>query len=261
MDQRSGSGAISIGRISVTPVKCFRLGHPDAVHLGLDGVRGNRLFFLVGGDGSRLRSSETAWPVVVSATYDPSSDVLEMRFPDGTVVSGSGAPSGEELTTKVGGREQVVRLVPGLWDALLSELGGREVRLARVSRDGAAMVEPVTIVSSASVARLAREAGVETVDARRFRPLLELEGCEEHEEDMWEGRRVAVGGAVVEVGGPVIRCAVTTRDPDTGERDLDTLRLIAGYRGRGEDGEIFFARYARVVEPGRVGVGDSVKLL
>ena len=73
--------------------------------------------------------------------------------------------------------------------------------------------------------------------------------------------RLAVGGAVVEVGGPVIRCAVTTRDPDTGERDLDTLRLIAEYRGRGEEGEILFARYARVVEPGRVGAGDSVRLL
>ena len=161
-DQRAGSGGISVGRISVTPVKCFRLGHPGAVDLGLDGVRGNRLFFLVGAGGERLRSSETAWPVVVSAVYDPETDLLEMRFPDGSVLSGGGAPSGEELTTKVGGREQVVRLVPGPWDGRLSELGGRAVRLARVERDGAAMVEPVTILSSASVARLAHEAGLET---------------------------------------------------------------------------------------------------
>jgi uncharacterized protein YcbX len=252
---------ITVARISLTPVKCFRLDHPAEVTLGLDGVAGNRLFFLVGADGQRLRSSQTPWPVVVSAAYDPASDSLEMRFPGGVHVSGSATGNGVELVTTVGGREQAVRLVPGPWDELLSELGGREVRLARVGHDGAAMVAPVTIVSSASVARVARQAGLATIDARRFRPLFELDGCEEHEEDGWEGRRIGAGEAVIEVGGPVIRCAVTTRDPDTGERDLDTLRYIAEYRGRGEEGEIFFARYGRVVEPGLVRLGDRVEVL
>ena len=151
-----------------------------------------------------------------------------------------------------------MRIVPGPWAEPLSDLGGRPVRLARVEHDGLAMVEPVTIVSSASVARLSREAGRE-VDVRRFRPLFELDGCSEHEEDSWEGRRVRLGEALVEIGEPVIRCAVTTRDPDTGERDLDTLRLIKSYRGQGPDGEIWFARYGRVVEPGCVRVGDPVE--
>ncbi len=255
-----GSG-VSIERISTTPVKCFRLGHPDSVFLGPEGVAGNRRFLLLGADGERLRSSQTAWPVVVSADYDPGADVLEMRFPDGEVVSGEPAPEGDGFVLRLGGREQRARLVPGPWDERLSALGGREVRLARVERDGAAMVAPVTLVSSASVARLAREAGVEHVDARRFRPLFELAGCDEHEEELWAGRRLAVGEAAVEVGGPVERCAVTTRDPDTGERDLDALRLIKAYRGQGENGEIFFARYAWVVDPGEVRVGDSVELL
>ena len=61
--------------------------------------------------------------------------------------------------------------------------------------------------------------------------LLTLAGCAEHEEDGWDGRLLQIGAAVVRVGGPVPRCAVTTRDPDTGVRDLDTLRLIQGYRG------------------------------
>ena len=62
--------------------------------------------------------------------------------------------------------------------------------------------------------------------------LFELDGCEPHEEDTWDGRRFAVGGAVLRVGGPVARCAMTTRDPETGERNLDTLRLIKDYRGQ-----------------------------
>ena len=249
---------ISVARISLTPVKCFHLDHPGEVSLGRDGVTGNRLFLLVGANGERLRSSATPWPVVVYARYDPAADELEMRFPDGELVSGSAAAEGEELSIQLGGREQRVRVVPGPWAEPLSELGGREVKLARVERDGLAMVEPVTIVSSASVARLSREAGCK-VDARRFRSLFELDGCGEHEEDSWEGRSVRLGEALVEIGEPVIRCAVTTRDPDTGERDLDTLRLIKSYRGQGPDGEIWFARYGRVVEPGCVRVGDPVE--
>jgi uncharacterized protein YcbX len=252
---------ISVARISLTPVKCFRLNHPEEVTLGADGVAGNRLFVLVGADGERLRSSKTPWPVVVSADYDPAADTLAMTFPGGVEVSGSAAPTGEEIECEIGKRAQRVTLVPGPWDDLLSELGGRPVRLARVAREGAAMVEPVTIVSLASVARVAHEAGVAALDSRRFRTLFELDGAGEHEEDNWAGQRVRVGEAVIEVGDPVIRCAVTTRDPDSGERDLDTLGVIAAYRGRGGDGEIFFARYARVAEPGVVRVGDDVEAL
>jgi uncharacterized protein len=249
---------ITVSRISLTPVKCFHLDHPGEVMLGRDGVVGNRLFLLVGADGTRLRSAENSWPLALSASYDATGDTLELRFPGGEAIVGSAAGNGEHLALKVGGREQRVSIVPGPWESALSELGGRPLRIARVERDGDGMVEPVTVMSSASVARLAREAGLETIDARRFRSLFELDGCAEHEEDEWEGSRVRIGEALVEIGEPVIRCAVTTRDPDTGERDLDTLRLIASYRGQGPEGEIWFARYGRVVEPGRVRVGDAV---
>jgi uncharacterized protein YcbX len=250
---------ISVARISLTPVKCFHLDHPAEVTLGRNGVTGNRLFLLLGADGERLRSSATPWPVVVSASYDEDEDFLEMRFPGGETIGGGAVGSGEELVIEAGGRARRVRVVPGPWAEPLSELGGCRVKLARLEGDGILQVEPVTIVSSASVARLSQEAG-RPVDARRFRALFELDGCTEHEEDAWEGRQVRVGEALVEVGDPVIRCAVTTRDPDTGERDLDTLRLIASYRGQGPDGEIYFARYGRVVEPGRVRAGDAVAL-
>ena len=99
-----------------------------------------------------------------------------------------------------------------------------------------------------------------------FRSEDECPGCcdklSEHEEDGWAGRRLRLGEAVVEGGGPVVRCAVTTRDPETTRRDLDTLRILGDYRGRrGEDGSVLFGVYASVVEPGRVRLGDPVELL
>jgi uncharacterized protein YcbX len=88
--------------------------------------------------------------------------------------------------------------------------------------------------------------------------LFTLAGCDAHEEDSWNGRLVRVGEAVLRLGGPVDRCAVTTRDPDTGERDLDTLRLIKGYRGQRDGKLIDFGVYATVERPGRVRVGDAL---
>jgi hypothetical protein len=92
--------------------------------------------------------------------------------------------------------------------------------------------------------------------------LFTLDGCSEHEEDGWT--RVRVGDAIVRVGGylggPTPRCAVITQDPDTGARSLDALRAIKNYRGRTEIG-IVFGVYARVEQPGRVRVGDTVEPL
>jgi uncharacterized protein YcbX len=97
------------------------------------------------------------------------------------------------------------------------------------------------------------------VDGRRFRMLVDVRGCTPHEEDSWAGRAVRVGEALVEITGPVPRCATTTRDPVTGRRDFDALREIAAYRGRRNGKKVDFGVYGRVLEPGRVAVGDPVE--
>ncbi|HYX88480.1 MAG TPA: MOSC N-terminal beta barrel domain-containing protein [Gaiellaceae bacterium] len=251
-----------VARISVSPVKGFRLSHPSEVELGVRGVAENRRFFLVGPDGQRLRSSATPWPVLVEADYDSGAERLLLRFPDGESVEGDAAAVAERIHSTSGTIDVTGRVVDGPWEAPLSQLAGHPVRLVRTDRVGAGLNEPVTLVSDGSLARLAEEAGVDEVDARRFRMLFELQSCDPHEEDTWDGRLFAIGDAVVRVGGPVDRCAVTTRDPDTGERDLDTLRLIRRYRGRRErDGAILFGVYATVVRPGRVRLGDAFEPL
>ena len=68
------------------------------------------------------------------------------------------------------------------------------------------------------------------------------------------------GEAVLTVVRLDPRCALTTLDPDTGARDADTLRWLAGYRPP-QDGEVYCGIYADVETPGRVRVGDSVEPL
>jgi uncharacterized protein len=198
----------------------------------------------------------------VRAEYDADAERLRMVFPDGTELESAADALGEPVHSTAGSLDMRGRVVEGPWEEPLSELAGHPVRLVRADRAGSGLNEPVTFVSDGSLDRLAREAGNSGIDSRRFRMLFELEGCEAHEEDTWAGRRFGVGEAIVLIGGPVDRCAVTTRDPDTGERDLDTLRLIKSYRGQREsDGAVLFGVYGSVVQPGRVRVGDSLEPL
>jgi uncharacterized protein YcbX len=50
---------------------------------------------------------------------------------------------------------------------------------------------------------------------------------------------------------------VTTQNPDTGEVDLNTLKIIASYR-TDQPKSANFGVYATVVEPGVAATGDEV---
>jgi uncharacterized protein YcbX len=251
----------SVVTISIAPVKGTRLIHPPRVELTERGVVENRRFLVVGEDGRHLRSETTAWTLLVTSRYDAADEELVLTFPDGTSVRGTALPSRETVVTYVepGHRRVEMQIVEGPWTEHLSRLAGAPVRLARPHQPGASLTESVTILSTASVERLEREAG-QAVDSRRFRMLFTVDGLSEHEEDTWEGRRVRIGDATVRVAGPVDRCVVTTRHPETSERDLDVLRMIKDYRGMPRK-YVDFGMFATVEEPGTVRVGDAVSSL
>ncbi|HXF72277.1 MAG TPA: MOSC domain-containing protein [Actinomycetota bacterium] len=253
----------TVARLNVTPVKATRLHHPVRIRLGPRGAEGDRAFFLVDGEGRRFSGPRAARMMAVRAEHDPELGTLRFAFPDGTEVEGPARATGPALVADFWGRPVPARIVPGPWEEALSALAGEPLRVARPDRPGDAVdVRPVTLVSLASVDDLARRGGLAgRVDPGRFRMLVELEGCAPYEEDTWAGRMLVLGGAVVRAGGPVPRCAVTTKDPRTGETDLPTLRAIELARGRDPTGKLPFGIYADVVEPGEVTVGDPVHVL
>ena len=63
--------------------------------------------------------------------------------------------------------------------------------------------------------------------------------------------------------GAIPRCAITTHDPDNGERDFDTLRAIKEYRGlTGPEGkDLMFGVWGEVERPGVIRLGDEVRVL
>ncbi len=250
----------SVARFNVTPMKGAALLHPDRVRLEPHGVPGNRRFFLVDPSGKRISATRFGTLIPVRADHDPARDELTLSFPDGRTVSGPAGPGPEGLVTDMWGRDVACHIVEGDFAAALSDYLDAPVRLVRCDRDGDGNDEQaVTIVSLESVAEVASHGGHDgPLDAGRFRMTIELAGCEPHEEDTWQGKDIHVGNAVLKVGEPVPRCIVTTRSPTTGQKDFDTLKVIATYRERTPDG-LPFGIYAAVTQPGAVAVGDPIR--
>jgi uncharacterized protein YcbX len=256
---------VKVSWLSVAPVKGLALTRRDEVRLEPFGALENRRFHLVDERGRFVngltRVQRSLFAVVPE--WDAEADTLRLTFPDGEVVEGP-VRLGEELATWFYNRNEHGRVVEGLWARALSEFSGRQLRLVRTDEPGRAVDRAngaVSLVSDESVEELARQAGVASADARRFRMLIGVTGGKPHEEDEWVGREVRLGEAVVRVVEQVARCAITTKNPDTGERDLDTLRVIKDYRGIRGEKYLDFGVYGEVVTPGRVSVGDAVETL
>jgi uncharacterized protein YcbX len=244
-----------VSRLSYTPVKGLALVHPSEIFLGRDGLAENRLFYVIAEAGRRYELRRDGRLALVSASYDPGEEELALHFPDGSVTKATVEVDGS-VSTDFYGRLVNGRLVVGPLAEALSAFLGRPVQLVKTLRPGTALDSErgtVSLVSEASVSELAKTARLPSVDERRFRMLIALDGCRAHEEDEWVGRELRVGEAVVRVLKPIVRCAATTHSPDTGRRDLDTLRLIQSYRG---EKDVEFGVEAEVVAPGRVAVGD-----
>ena len=250
-----------VARFSIAPVRSLGLQHPDEIDLTELGVVEDRRFYLIDDDGRLVDRLIAGELVQVATTTDPGATRLRMVFPDGTVIDDDVA-LGDPVETPIHGRTGVGHLVFGPWADALQPFAGRRIRIVRCDRPGGTRSgNPASLVSDGSLRALARQAGVDAVDARRFRMLIELEDAEAHEEDGWIGKHVALGDAVLAVTKADARCAITTQDPDSGIRDLDTLRTIIAYRGLRDAKHADFGVLADVAKPGTVRLGDEVMVL
>jgi uncharacterized protein len=251
----------TVARFSIAPVRSLGLAHPTEIDLTEVGVVEDRRFYLTDAMDRLVDRLVVPSLVQIGAHTDPAATELRLSFPDGTVLD-EAVQLGSPVETIVHKRTVVGHLVDGPWAAALSEFCGREIRLIRCDRVGGTReAHPATLITDGSLEVLGHHLGTGTVDGRRFRMLIELEDGAAHEEDTWIGGRIGLGGAVLQISAPVPRCAITTQDPDTGERDLDTLRTIIAYRGLTDDRDIDFGVYGEVEQPGRIRLGDSVQVL
>jgi uncharacterized protein YcbX len=249
---------IRIDRMYIAPVKALALTEVARAYLDKPGIAGDRAFFIIDAEGKLFTQRDHGPLVQIRPSYDAGTGELRLSFPDGSVVDG--VPElGEPVTTPFWeGRPVEGREVRGEWTEALSEFAGRPLRLVKAATRGSSFdAFPLSLCSTASVEAVGRAAGRETVDGRRFRQNIYVSGAAPHQEDEWVGREVRVGRALVRVKMRDSRCAVTTHSPETGEIDMNTLKIIASYR-TDQPKEVNFGVYCTVVEPGEAAVGDEV---
>ena len=251
-------GTPVVGAINVAPVKSLGLVGAERVEIGWRGIAGDRRFMLLDGAGRVVTQRQVGALTRVRAEYSDDGRGLRMTFPDGKVVEGVPSAVGRAATV-LWGRVVEGDAVGGEWGAALSEFCGTELRMFESDAAGACFDEyPVSVISRATIEYLSSlTGGAKSFEPARFRPTLLLDGCDPHEEDGWLGKGVRVGdGLRLRMVARDPRCAITTLDPETGERDFDTLRLILSYRPSVR--AAYLGVYGIVESPGTAAVGDGV---
>jgi uncharacterized protein YcbX len=267
-----------VSALSIAPVKGMRLRTVPRIEFDRSGARGDRAFYVIDERDRMVNGKGIGELQQVEASYDPSDDVLRLEFPGGRRMEDS-VVRGEQLQTRFFSARRLARALEGPWAEALSSHFGRPLRLV-APESGAVDRGPVaaaTLISTASLERLAERGDQAAVDARRFRMSIQVDGVAAHEEDRWVGRELGVGGADgaggtggnrttggvrLRANGNVGRCLVTSRDPESGEIDLPTLDLLGDYRRHVASTEpLPFGIYAEVLEPGVVSVGDRLQIL
>ncbi len=115
---------------------------------------------------------------------------------------------------------------------------------------------PLLLLSDASLARLQTLAPASRVDVRRFRPNFVIATGESGFPELARaGKRLRLGGAVLEVGVACPRCVMITHGFAELPKDPGLMRTLVREAGGS------LGVYASVAEPGAVRVGDAVELL
>ena len=113
----------------------------------------------------------------------------------------------------------------------------------------------VSINSRASLRTLSDSMGV-PLSPLRWRGNIWLDDLEPWAEHNWLNQRFRIGTVFFKGIEPVLRCLATTANPETGERDADTLgALNNGWNHQN------FGLYARVIKSGEISIKDTLELL
>lgn len=249
----------TVAQICRYPVKGLTAQRLDRVMLTPgQGVPGDRRFAIAPG-ASQFDPLEPAWhnkrQFMTLMTHSMLAE-LTTRFDEATgvlTVERNGRDVAHADITTPLGREVVNQFLA----AFVGTKAPQPVRL--VEAPGICLDDTgenhVSLINSASLGDLERVVR-RPVDPRRFRGNLLIDGADPWEEITWVGQSLRIGDTVrLKVVERIERCAATTVNPDTAERDMNIPKaLVKGYGH--EDCGVFLD----VVEGGEIAVGDPVNL-
>ncbi len=265
------------------PIKSFQTSLVDQVDLGPDGIIGDRFLGLreVGTDrvlsAKAPRLGETLLSFAAEFDRTPTAgqpmpavtvtiDGKSFSTTDGAAISAAASAALDmdvELVTAGAEALNYASEWPDIGEGFA--LSGIEIDLpsALAERGSFADLEPLHILTMASIAHIQERAGDSVINSDRFRPsiLIDTADAEGLIENDWEDRTATIGGATIQFGSTAPRCVMTTRAQAGLPRDKNVLQTIAAQNKRPFGGFGDFPSlgiYAVVVDPGPVAVGDAL---
>lgn len=269
------------------PVKSMRGSKITHGTLADNGVVGDRMWALRDDERGAIASARRLKSLSrLEASFDGDSNGVTIRLPDGSTVRDSDADVNARISAALDhqvslcAKEPVSNLDhyrrgrPDSDDMMveLRSIFGRvdDEPLPDLSIFPPEMLEfeyppgnyfdcyPLMIMSTSALAALREALPNSAIDERRFRPSLVIDTGDAvgHPEFEWVGRRIAVGGAEVQILSGCPRCAAIANEfaPEL-PRDSEVLRHVV------RDLDQNVGVYATVVRTGAISIGDSVEFV
>lgn len=112
----------------------------------------------------------------------------------------------------------------------------------------------ISILNLASLRSLGKKLDM-PLDPRRFRSNLWIDGIPEWDERNWIGHELSIGSVKLVVKNHITRCRATEVDPESGDRNADTLSALFENWGHRD-----FGVFAQVTVGGRLSVGNKFEV-
>jgi uncharacterized protein YcbX len=249
-------------------VKSFAGERLAAADIGPRGLAGDRLHALEDPATANLMSAKKHPRLLElgAACIDGPDGAPRVRiaFPDGTTCAVDDPAAIAPLAAILGRRVRIVSTAPAVSRAYdvdqRSEIPGIPAEGGTLPCPPGSFhdLAPLHLLSTGTIAALARLHPQGRFDVRRFRPnvVIETDGAAaDFPEDAWIGSCLRIGAALrLMIPGPTIRCVMTTLAQDDLPRDPEVLRTAARHH------QANVGCYALVQSGGTIRVGDTVTL-
>lgn len=164
---------------------------------------------------------------------------------------------GSETLANIWNRVEAANEIDPQIDSFFSAHFGKAVRLLRCNTDtfgpGFHDSSPILIINGASVRALETEYHV-SIDIRRFRPNIVIEGDAAFEEEGWMS--VSMEEVETEMIKQCSRCIIINQNPETAVVDMNVLSMLSPFALR--ENKIKFGWYITPLNGGIVGHGQQI---